>query len=224
MRKYWKKYVSWWDRRKREERYVVLAGACLMLAMVWYQVSYTRLMARQAMLHNKVSITNSQIHEEMNRQSEIQLSLATDPNVFALNRQHDLVKANADTDARLDKLYGELIDPRQMSLMLTRILQRETSLQLVSLENRPSESLMSTDVKTLQTDGEAVTTVQVFRHGLKMVFKGDYLETLRYLKSLEQLDSNFFWESFEYSLDEYPVGKISLEIYTLSTQKGWIGV
>jgi MSHA biogenesis protein MshJ len=57
-----------------------------------------------------------------------------------------------------------------------------------------------------------------------MVFQGNYLETIKYLRSLEQLDGNFFWESLEFNLTTYPDGQISLDIYTLSTERGWIGV
>jgi MSHA biogenesis protein MshJ len=108
-----------------------------------------------------------------------------------------------------------------MSQVLTTILQRDTSLKLVSLENQPSLAL----IEGLATpEGGAGLGVQVFRHGLRMVFVGNYLETIRYLRSLEQLDGNFFWDRLEFNLTTYPDGEISLEIYTLSTERGWIGV
>lgn len=219
----WTRFDTWWDKRKREERYLLLGATVCVMLLLWTQLAQGPLSAATTDANRRLAIVNSQIMEQEARQQTLQAGMGDDPNAFALNRERELQNANADADRRLNDLYGQLIDPRQMSLILTTILQRETSLQLVSVQNIPSVALMSTSVKALQSDAGS-SDVQVFRHGLRMVFKGEYLETLRYLRNLEQLDNSFFWDSIEYKVQEYPTGEITLEIYTLSTQQGWIGV
>jgi len=219
----WLQFDTWWTGRKREERYLLLGAALSVMILLWTQLVQAPLSAAQADANRRIAIVNSQIAEQQTRQQNLQAGLGDDPNAYALNRERELQNANLDADQRLNELYGQLIDPRQMSLILTTILQRDTSLQLVSVENVPSVPLTSTSVKAPQGDATG-NAVQVFRHGLRLVFKGEYLETLRYLQSLEQLDNSFFWDSIEYRVGEYPTGTITLEIYTLSTQQGWIGV
>ena len=46
----------------------------------------------------------------------------------------------------------------------------------------------------------------------------------RILAELEGLDWRFYWKSFNYNVNEYPLATVELEIYTLSTNRAFIGV
>lgn len=223
MGSYWKQFVKAVNARKQEERAVLLLALLLVLGYGGFVLLMEPLQLQHADLQRRLVVTNTQILDESNKQAEINATYTNDPDTFARTRQGELQAAIVEADAELDRVYGQLIDPREMSLMLTRILQRETTLELVSLSNKPSELLLTTAIGD-ETDGGNETKVELFRHGLQMVFEGSYLDTVRYLQSLESLDSNFFWESMQYSVLEYPRARITLDIYTLSTQRGWIGV
>lgn len=204
------------------ERTILLLGVVGVVGMVWLSFVHDVLVAEKARAARNITIVDSTIAEEQNKQTEIRGTYTSDPNTFALSRQRELRDATGTAETRLNQLYGELISPQQMSRVLTTILRSETSLNLVSLENKPSEALLTA---TVDPAGDATDAgLQVFKHGLRMVFEGNFLEAVRYLRSLEQLEGNFFWESLEFSLTTYPDGKITLDIYTLSTQQGWIGV
>jgi MSHA biogenesis protein MshJ len=199
----------------------MLAGLVGVIGLLWMVLVHDPLVAAKATAARNITIAEGLIVEEQNRQEQIRSTYTSDPNNFAVTRQRELRDAATTANTRLNELYGELISPQQMSQMLTTILQRDTSLKLISLENQPSEALIDAAVAP---EGGVGLGVQVFRHGLRMVFQGNYLETIRYLRSLEQLDGNFFWDNLEFNLTTYPDGEISLDIYTLSTERGWIGV
>ena len=63
-----------------------------------------------------------------------------------------------------------------------------------------------------------------YRHGLRIEFQGDYLTTLNYLRRLENLKWGFFWDNFEFKVNDYPDSTVAIEIFTLSLQQEWIGV
>lgn len=218
----WPIVKKWLDSRHVRERGVLLAGALGVLFMGWLSLVHDTMVLWRANEAASIVATNGRILDEQNRQAEIRATYTSDPNTFALTRQRELQEAARTADARLNLLYGELISPQQMSQVLTTILQRDTTLRLVSLENQPSEALLTQAADPAA--GGADAGIQVFKHGLRMVFQGNFLEAIRYMRSLEELEGNFFWESLEYSLEQYPDGQISLDIYTLSTQQGWIGV
>ena len=46
---------------------------------------------------------------------------------------------------------------------------------------------------------------------------------MNYLQKLEQLPWKFYWQHFDYEVQQYPRALITLNIYTLSTSKWWIG-
>lgn len=210
--------LKWIDARQVRERAVLLGAAVALIGLSWLVFVHDPIVAAKAGETRAIATAQGRIADELRRQSDIRTSYSTDPNAFALSRQRELRAATDSADARLNDLYGELISPRQMSQMLTTLLQRNTMLSLVSLENQPSVAL----VKAGDTGSDA--SMQVFKHGLHMVFEGDFLETVEYLRSLERLDANFFWESLDFQMVEYPRARISLDIYTLSTEQGWIGV
>jgi MSHA biogenesis protein MshJ len=220
----WKKLAAWLDARQVRERAVLLAGVLGLLVYAWFTMFHEVMVLRQADLRTGIIVLEAQVLEQRNRQAEIEGTFTQDPNSFALTRQRELRAAMATADGRLNALYGELISPQQMSQVLTTILQRETSLKLVSLENQLSEALVTAELLASQIQNGGIADVQVFKHGLRMVFQGGFLETVGFLRSLEQLDSNFFWETLDFTVAAGPGGTVSLEIYTLSTQRGWIGV
>lgn len=226
-----RKLIESLEARKKEERGLLLAMLLIIIGYSWLVFVYDPLNVEQEQLDRQIISLVGQIAQEGNRYFDIQRSYGEDPNAFARNRQRELQQETIAVDARLNEIYGQLIQPRQMAEVLTTILQRETTLRLVNLENQPSSVLVSTTSGTaVPLVGNAVAgigqdgSIQVYRHGLQMVFEGDYVETIRYLRSLENLETSFFWDSLSYEVQEWPVARITLNIFTLSTQEEWIGV
>jgi len=230
-----KKFIASLEARKIEERLVVLVMVVIFTGYGWLLLVSDPMGAEQDQVTRRINALNAQIVEEANRFVNIQQNYNADPNAFARNRQQELQQQTLEVDERLRALYGQLIQPRQMAEVLTTILQRETTLKLVSLENQPSAILTSASSgAATPLVGEAVigaddgldqnTGIQVYRHGLRMTFEGNYIETIRYLRSLENLDTSFFWQTLDYDVVAWPVARITLDIFTLSTQQEWIGV
>lgn len=223
MGNYWGNLAKLINARKQEERVVVLLALIATLIYVGLFLVIEPLQFRQADAARRITVTGTQILEEESQQAQIKATYNSDPDSFARARQQELLSSVAEADLELNRLYGQLIDPREMSLMLTLILQSETTLELISLNNMPSELLLSSAISE-EAEAGRKSSVELYRHGLQMVFEGTYLDTIRYLQSLEELENNFFWETLEYSVLAYPKARITLDIYTLSTQRGWIGV
>ena len=217
----WQKLMKWLNARHVRERTILLVAGLGIVGMVWLTFVHDVMVAAMATEARNITVANALILEEQNRQEEIRRTYTTDPNTYALSRQRELRDAANDAKSRLDELYGELVTPQQMSQVLTTILQSETQLTLVGLENQPVEPLIP---ETEVTEENNAIVVQVFKHGLHMVFEGSFLETVYYLRRLERLDGNFFWDNLQFELLEYPNARINLDIYTLSTEQGYIGV
>ncbi len=61
-----------------------------------------------------------------------------------------------------------------------------------------------------------------YRHGLRIVFNGSYMSTLAYVKELESLENEFIWDNLKFEITEYPDGKVSITVFTLSLDRNWI--
>ena len=70
----------------------------------------------------------------------------------------------------------------------------------------------------------SVPGVELYRHGMTVTFEGGYLAALRYLSALENASWKLFWDAVEVEVQEYPVTRVSITVFSLSTDEAWIGV
>ena len=118
-----------------------------------------------------------------------------------------------------ERMHG-LIEPKQMAKVLEVVLAQNTDLKLQRVESLGAVPLSPVKAK----EGEEAEELGIYRHGLQIEFKGSYLSTLNYLKALDELPWNFYWDVLELNVDKYPVSSIVITVHTLSFHKGWIGV
>ena len=115
-----------------------------------------------------------------------------------------------------------LIKPAQMAKVLEAVLTRQTDLKLYRVANLPTEDLLTT--KNAQGKSAKSTKAGVYKHGLQIEFRGSYLSTLAYLKALNDLPWDFYWDELALNVQEYPESHITITVHTLSLEEGWIGV
>jgi MSHA biogenesis protein MshJ len=221
----WRKFEDLLKKRSPRER-VILFGAVLAVTIYgWAMLFFSPSLQANSNLDLRIASTQNLIRTQRSRIDELNAWSRDDPDSAGRVRQRELQQAIIVSDQRLEELYSQLINPQQMSRMLTEILQRETALTLVSLENLGPDLLHTSGLmRDSANPGGAPENIELFKHGLHMVFEGSFMETVRFLRSLEQLANNFYWENLELRIQEYPKARISLDIYTLSTQEEWIGV
>jgi len=123
-------------------------------------------------------------------------------------------------NVRLKERMHGLIEPKQMAKVLEVVLAQNTDLILQRVQSLGAEPLSPVKIK----EGEDPQTLGIYRHGLQIEFKGSYLSTLKYLKALDELPWNFYWDVLELKVDKYPVSSIVITVHTLSFHEGWIGV
>lgn len=117
-------------------------------------------------------------------------------------------------DADLGRVTSGLVSPREMARLMEQMLLKNRGLQVIKVESIPATPLQ-------EAGGSGAV---VYKHGMHVEVKGGYLDTLRYLKSLEALPWKVFWGKVALKSEKYPDSRVSLVIYTLSTNEAWIGL
>lgn len=121
-------------------------------------------------------------------------------------------------DETLSRVTAGLVSPREMTKLVEQMLLKNRGLEVIKVESLPSTPLLEGAAEG-GPDGS-----MVYKHGMRIELKGGYLDILRYLRSLEGLEWKVFWGQITLQTEKYPVSKVNLLIYTLSTHKGWIGL
>ena len=76
-------------------------------------------------------------------------------------------------------------------------------------------------METIEANRKVDTAV--YLHTVELELRGSYLSALRYVNEIEALPWNLLWDALEYEVLEYPEGRITLRVQSLSTKEGWIG-
>jgi MSHA biogenesis protein MshJ len=123
-------------------------------------------------------------------------------------------------DASLQQVTTGLVPPKEMARLVEQMLLKNRGLQVIKLESLPAVPLLENAGKS----GGKTADGTVYKHGMRIEFKGGYMDTLRYLRSLEAMPWKVFWGQVALSAEKYPDSRVNLLIYTLSTDQGWIGI
>jgi MSHA biogenesis protein MshJ len=217
------------DALSVRERGMVFFGVVVVLYLIAYNVVFGPLRAEQVRLEKDLQTKREQV-------------LAADRQIGALF-SHDGKDINAGNraklatlseqikafDAQVDQMTSGVVPPKEMAKLIEQMLTRTKHLELIKLEALPPKPLdgdanANADGKSNAASSAVATGVTVYRHGMRVEFKGRYFDIVSYLKSLEGLPWKVYWGEVSLETDKYPISKVSLVIYTLSRYPGWIGV
>jgi MSHA biogenesis protein MshJ len=115
-----------------------------------------------------------------------------------------------------------LVPANKMADMLESVLAGSKGLKLIELQSIAPLSILLNQPEEGEEGEEPIAAM--YRHGVTLVFEGNYFDIQRYLEKLESMPWQFYWKKFDYLVGDYPTAIVELEIYTLSTNKAFIGV
>ncbi|MBI1423966.1 MAG: hypothetical protein GC149_10910 [Gammaproteobacteria bacterium] len=223
----WKQFHQQYEALSLRERILVSASILIAIVVLWYILLFSPMYASHSDTQTQFAKLQTSIKTLQQQQQTLQQRQQQDPLRELKERIAQLNKHITDTDERLkDKLHG-LIPPQQMAKVLESVLQQHHELTLIKLQSLPATPLITRAAASDKT--EAKTPVQgksseVYRHGLQLEFEGSYLATLAYLKALQTLPWEFYWDEVRLDVEKYPRAKVTITVHTLSLTEGWIGV
>lgn len=215
------------EPREQWLSYVVALAVVAMLYMLLLGDPLTQRVAKQQAL-SKTAQLNQQA--ALLGLADLQAKLAADPNAAYRSA---LLTAQASSElmiAEVDHDTAGLLPPAKMRAVLQELLRAQPKLRLLTLQSFsvPLELAAEQPVKPSLTpaEPEAKAPVTLYRHGLKMSLQGGYFDLLVYLQAIQASGWKLHWDSLDYQVDSAgpTQAKITLVLYTLSREAGWIGV
>lgn len=147
----------------------------------------------------------------------IENKLANDP-VAAIEREFDNLNIQHKQKIEsLNKYKLSLVSSDEMASLIEEVVGENTKLSVLSLASKKPEVLLN-QIK----DGKE--QVLLYKHAMNIVLKGQYFELLKFMKKIERKEHAISWSDIDYKVDKYPNAIMSFEIYTISTDKEFIGV
>lgn len=127
--------------------------------------------------------------------------------------------------AEFDSILGESDGaPSDIGSLLREMLDVSPGLTLVSLKTLPVTQFYAPAPKTNANDKNASATnvneVQkiIYKHGVEISVKGNYLALLSYMEHLQKYPKRLFWSEAKLDVVVYPDAVLKLVVYSLSDQ------
>jgi MSHA biogenesis protein MshJ len=130
-----------------------------------------------------------------------------------------LERQAATIDAVLQSVQGAT---PQIGTLIRNLIAKQTPVVLQSIKTVPSRPLIGAGgtLAASQPTSPASTTPlgTIYRHGVELQLKGQYLDLAAYLRTLERSAQGAFWANFRMTVDRYPESTLTLTIYILSKE------
>lgn len=223
------------EARNQSEKILILGLLAAGLVLTYLSAAFDPVRADLEQIRAQIRGAEVQINAQQNAYQNMVAQSQEDPNRFANERLAVVQREQLQLTSQIQALAGDLVTPNQMTEILTTVLERQSGLELISFQNIEAEPLRAANSNAEELLEESGTlnindivqdevTGQVYSHGLVIQFQGDYFSTLKYLRFLEDITGSFFWDAISFEQMEWPNAHITLEIHTLSTDQGFIGV
>lgn len=229
----------YWSARAPREQWLAVAVALLVPALAWLAFGHEPLALRLQQLDNEQRSAETRRLEARTALAELQARAAVDPDQ-ALRQALRAAQALRDHQLEsLDRETAALIDPQRMQQVLQDLLQQRPGLRLLALESfsaplelpKPPAADGQPAAASATADSAPPAPPVLYRHGMRLTLEGSYFELRDYLQGIEAQSlaaggRRLFWERLDYQVGEAGPGqaKITLELYTLSREAGWVGV
>lgn len=234
----WQEYSEKFNNVSVREQYLIILTGLVAIVFISFNLFIEPALEKNKKLNKQtVSIQN----ENKSSQSSILIfeeALTEDPNTLMKKQIRAYEKKLKQVDDRLLLLTSELIEPIQMRYALLDLLKTQKGVSLVSFELLEVTPLMnkqeiSNANKSTETESDTLlkeeklaplSDINLYRHSIRIKLTGKYFQLRDYLSQIEAMSWKFFWQEFRYSIKEYPLGEVEIEMYSLSTNKEFIGV
>lgn len=228
---------QWFMALSKRERIMVLLALFLVPIYLYAQLVYLPNQQQQKKLHSRHQAAQQDNKATQLQLDELNIALQKDPDEKGRHQLSQLRSQIDKFDEALRSNLAGLVPPENMAGLLRGMLRKQAGLKLVALKNI-APSLLVAPADSAGSEGEAVQepsdstesvslesgSPTLYRHGIEVKFTGSYLATLKYLRHLQDLSQRLFWDGATIEMSEhYPSAEVTLSVYTLSFQEGWIG-
>lgn len=222
--------INAYDKISKREQQIILVTVTITILLLGYLLLIEPLLLHSQRIYGETSRLeqiNKNLSTQIIQTRENQYQNPNDP----LREKLKQVIAEAGTmQEKINFLTKALVAPKQMVNLLEKVLTQDKQLKLISLINLP-EQAMNIDGKKLQQrstvkegNNKHATEALIYQHAFEVELESTYGSTVSYLKRLDNLPWQLFWQSLKYESSEYPKGRLKIKIYTLSTSKEVLGV
>lgn len=218
-----KAYQQKIDSLTVRERAMILLAILAVIFFLWDTFLMSPLDIRQKRLQAELDAKRAELNALNIEFGQLAMKQNQDPNAAMRVELETLREELAQLDENIQATAENLVEPARMPELLRSVINKTQGLRLTNLQGLGVTPLLEAgDGKQKAGETESGELAMAYKHGMQIRFRGDYLQTLEYLRQLEALQWGFVWDSIELEIKDYPQSQAGIRLYTLSLVKDWI--
>lgn len=240
LKEQWKRLAQRIDALSLIHRGMVFVAAAALLAMLAYAIVLLPMLNEEKRLEKSIAHQRGTIATLRGQVERMRTEVPADPDAENKARLKELQDGIAQIDETMRNMQKGLVPPEKIASMLEAILKRNSGLRLVQLKTLPvssmNEMLAAANAvgkpSRISLPLEAAVTAPapepdaggpaLYKHGVQVTVQGGYFELMQYVTELEAMPWQVFWGKAKLQVKEYPAATLTLDLYTLSTEKTWL--
>ncbi len=126
-------------------------------------------------------------------------------------------------DAALRAFGATLVGASDMVPMLDRLLGQVGGLRMRAVQSL-SRSEVGPPPAAAAASAPTTTAAGLFRHGVEIAVEGSYADVVSYVRAIEAMPQHVLWGGMQLQVEQYPKVVVTLRLYTLSPDRGWLEI
>lgn len=219
----WGKMSARVDAMSLRERVLIFAAGAFLLVSLVNAFLLDPMLLKQKNLSRQV-VQQQEKMKEIQAQIDVLMQARSAQDNSPQRQQINRIRQElAEGQAYLQSNREKLVPPEKMAELLRQVLSKNANLQLLALQTLPVTPLLE-NAKPEVIPAVAGAETKIFKHGVEMTVRGNYLDLLQYLNALERMPTQMFWGKVKMEVVQYPAAELTLTLYTLSLDKTWLQV
>jgi len=206
------------NKMSLRERIIIFCGFLMCVCWLTYFWMLEPAMLRQAQAEKILQFSYRQEEQINSDIAEMELLLQKDPLQEINSKIAFSMQILAGLDKQLDDKLVNFIHAQKMPLALSKVLSKSRGIEVSSLKTLPVKAVNSSIEKHSEEEKQPAENI-FYKHTLEIQLTGDYNAIYQYFLNLEALQEKFYCKKLNYQVTDYPLARVTIEIYTLSDQQ-----
>lgn len=211
------------DARPRRERVALLLAACALSYWLADKLWLTPAFERSRAATVRLAAARSEHDTAQAELARLQaLGAGQRQQLQAETAQvRERVSAGA---AALRAYENTLVGADRMVGLLEQMLPRQGGVKVRELRSLGQTDLLQPADAKPGAPAAPAAGGALYRHGVELTIEGSWPELIGYLQALERMPRRVLWGGLTMKVDQYPTVVLTLRIYTLSLDRGWLEI
>ena len=214
------------DALSLRERGMVFGASIAVLVFAGHTVVLAPQDAKQAALRTQIDQQQAAIAAIDGEITARVEGSRIDPDAQSRTRLNTMQQEMGQLGSELLALEHGLVPPERMGPLVEGILRANGRLKLVSMRTLPAEPLAAPGTAPAAAAGASPAAggdvSLLYRHGVEVTVRGNYLDMVDYMSTLDALPTRMFWGRAQLDVETYPTARLTLTLHTLSLDRQWM--